>query len=273
MKTRIEVDLHSIPETLLLPLWGRAELTRDGSNILRDEAAVAIIDSLDYDFSRIRADLDFSKNLSWSARARQFDEKIRSFLVHHPDGTIINLGAGLDTTFGRVDNGSMSWIDLDVPEVIELRQRLIPETPRSRCIAASVHDGAWMNEIGPTENGVMFVAGGLLFYFTKREVMDLLRAIGRRFHGADIVFDAMTPAGIERANDMLQRVGMRDAVLQWGLTDATIIESWDANLKLIEQFEYFRGLKLGAIPFKTRIMVLANRLLRIMSIVHCRFGA
>jgi O-methyltransferase involved in polyketide biosynthesis len=267
------LTLDRVQETLLLPLWGRAEMTRAGSPILMDHAAVELIDALDYDFANIRADLDYSKNLSWIARARQFDEKIRSFLHQHPDGTIINLGAGLDTTFGRVDNGRMHWIDLDVPEVIELRQRLIPETPRSRCIATSVHDADWMNQIGPSENGVMFVAGGLLFYFTEREVMHLLRAIGRRFHGAEIVFDAMTPAGIRRANDMLQRVGMRDAVLQWGLADATIIESWDAGLKLIEQFEYFRGLKLGPIPFKTRIMVLANRFLRVMTIVHCRYSA
>ncbi len=269
----IQLSLDRVQETLLLPLWGRAEMTRAGSPILMDHAAVELLDALEYDFARIRADLDYTKNLIWIARARQFDEKIRSFLAVNPDGTIVNLGAGLDTTFGRVDNGRMHWIDLDVPEVIELRRRLIPETPRSRCIAASVHDAGWMKEISPSENGVLFVAGGLLFYFSEREVIDLLRAMGKRFNHANIVFDAMTPEGIQKANDMLQRVGMHDAVMQWGLTDAKVMESWDVGLTLIEQFDYFRGLTLGPIPFKTRMMVMANRLFRMMTIVHCRWSA
>lgn len=48
-------------------------------------------------------------------------------LRDHPDAVIVNLGAGLDTTFQRIDNGRIFWYGLDLPDSIDLRKRLIPE--------------------------------------------------------------------------------------------------------------------------------------------------
>lgn len=268
---RIKLALDKVPQTLLLPLWGRAQMTRAGSPILRDEAAVAIVDRLDYDFSRIRADLDVSKNLSWIARARQLDDKVKAFAAQHRGCTVVNVGAGFDTTFSRVDDGRMRWIDLDLPEVIEMRRGLIPETERSRCVACSVLDSGWTEQLGATGSDVLFVAGGVLFYFAQTDLVGMFRAIGRRFAGSEIVFDAMTSAGVKKANGMLRKVGMETAVIQWGLSDARELESWQAGMVLVEQYEFFRGLDLGGIPLKSRVMTLANRLLRVMTIVHCRF--
>ena len=267
----IQFNLGQVPETLLLPLWGRAELTRAGSPILQDRVAAEIIDKLDYDFSKVRGDLDYSKNLSWLARARQFDDIIRAFLSRSPEATVVNLGAGLDTTSARVDNGTLRWFDLDLPEVIEVRKSLIPETSRSKCIAASLLDHEWMAQVASAPQRLLFVAGGVLFYFSESALVDLFRAMGRRFPGAEIVFDAMTPAGVKKANGMLRKVGMEGAVMRWGLTDARVLESWQANVELLDQFEYFRGLDLRGIPLKTRVMTIANRLLRVMTIVHCRW--
>jgi O-methyltransferase involved in polyketide biosynthesis len=64
-----------------------------------------------------------------------------AFLSNHPRSvTIVNLGAGLDTGFYRVDNGFIQWIDVDLPEVIELRKTVIPETDSSRRISGSPLD-------------------------------------------------------------------------------------------------------------------------------------
>jgi O-methyltransferase involved in polyketide biosynthesis len=38
-----------------------------------------------------------------------------------PKGTVINLGAGLDDTFSRVDNGRVSWYNLDLPDASACR--------------------------------------------------------------------------------------------------------------------------------------------------------
>ena len=64
------------------------------------------------------------------ARAKEFDDKIRAFITEHPRASVINLGAGLDTTFYRVDNGLVQWYDLDFPDVIGIREQLLPPTDR-----------------------------------------------------------------------------------------------------------------------------------------------
>ena len=57
----------------------------------------------------------------------------------HPEGLVVNLGAGLDTRFYRLDNGTIAWIDIDLPEVVAFRQKLQdPANPRRLLLAASV---------------------------------------------------------------------------------------------------------------------------------------
>ena len=38
------------------------------------------------------------------------------FLAANPDGTVVALGEGLETGFWRVDNGSVNWLTVELPE-------------------------------------------------------------------------------------------------------------------------------------------------------------
>ncbi len=107
-------------------------------------------------------------------RARQFDRFGLGFLKEHPAGTVVDIGCGLDTRFGRLDNGQMHWVGLDLPEVIELRRSLLPATARSCLIGCSALDFTWMDEVSPP---VIFLAEGLLVYFMEEDVRD--QAAGR----------------------------------------------------------------------------------------------
>ena len=73
---------------------------------------------------------------------------------------MIDLGAGLDTAFYRVDNGLIYWYDLDLPSVIQLRSELlpVPEPDRVTYITKSLFDPAWFTEVKNTENGVFMIA-------------------------------------------------------------------------------------------------------------------
>ena len=42
-----------------------------------------------------------------------------------------NVGAWLDTTYHHMDNGEVFWYDLDLPDTMELRRKLIPEGERN----------------------------------------------------------------------------------------------------------------------------------------------
>ncbi|HYA61159.1 MAG TPA: class I SAM-dependent methyltransferase [Candidatus Acidoferrum sp.] len=104
---KIKINFNGASETLLNPLRGRAELSKEHNSVLDDPKAMEIVEHIDYDFSKLDTKLNLESNLVFTARARQFDEKIRAYITEHPHASVVNLGAGLDTTFYRVDNGSI----------------------------------------------------------------------------------------------------------------------------------------------------------------------
>ena len=77
------------------------------------------------------------------ARAKQFDDKVRAYITVHPRASVVNIGAGLDTAFYRVDNGLIHWYDLDLPLVINFRRQLLLEPERVTFIAKSFLDPSW----------------------------------------------------------------------------------------------------------------------------------
>ena len=107
------IKLGSVQETLFLPLWGRAIETQKKKPLLIDKKTVSKINSIPYDFTEISKNNSKTVQASWIARSIFFDNKIKTFIEANPEATIVNIGCGLDTTFDRVDNGKIQWIDLD----------------------------------------------------------------------------------------------------------------------------------------------------------------
>jgi len=158
---KVKINLSGISRTLLTPLWERAQFSKEYGSLFNDPKAIEIVKKLDYDFPT-SPQIPFLSHLSslFAAQAKQFDEKIKAYMAEHSPASVVNIGAGLDTTFYRVDNGLIHWCDLDLPSVIELRKQLIPETNRSTCIAKSFLDPTWCKYVRDAEEGVFMIAGG-----------------------------------------------------------------------------------------------------------------
>ena len=169
---QIQPDLGDVQETLLIPLYYRACETHREDAIIRDEDAVRIIDGLDYDFSCF----DEAKYvyLDCVIRSEIFDERVEHFICNNPNGVILNLGAGLDARFQRVDNGSIRWFDLDFPDVIGVRDHLLPASDRVTHVASSAFDFEWLNALDVSrETPVMVIAEGLFCYCEESQVREL----------------------------------------------------------------------------------------------------
>jgi len=195
MKNRdIKIDLGAVQETLILPLWARAKEMEKQNPIVYDTYASDIVARIDYDFSRIEAGKVAEHQIVWAIRAYNFDNIVKKFLAQYSNAMVINTGAGLDTTFQRVDDGKVLWINIDLPDVAALRQKLIPDSEREMTIAKSVFDFTWMDDISQQTKGrsIMFMAAGVLCYFQAQQVEILFRKIAEAFPSAHFIFDAMS---------------------------------------------------------------------------------
>ena len=65
----------------------------------------------------------------------------------NPDCTVVNIACGLDTRFYRMDNGKITWYNLDLPETIAIRNQIFEESGRVSTIGISALDPAWPKEV------------------------------------------------------------------------------------------------------------------------------
>jgi O-methyltransferase involved in polyketide biosynthesis len=264
-----KINLGDIQETLLMPLWGRAVETQKSNPKLIDREAVSIINKINYNFSKFE-NMNKLTSASWIARSIYFDSKIKQFTENFPDGTIVNIGCGLDTTFERIDNGKIKWYDLDLPDTIELRKKFIMETDRRKFIAESVFDEKWYNIIKNDEH-IMLMIAGVLYYFTETEIRELFNKIIKNLKNTEIIFDYSSELGVKVANKkVIKEGGMKNtAILKWGTNNIYEIEEWDKSIKIIENYAMFKQYKKNYTFFKRIGMNISDKF-KIMSLADIK---
>jgi O-methyltransferase involved in polyketide biosynthesis len=188
---RAKVQLTDVPETALWNLYHRAEAARSGR--LDDPRALELVSRLDYPFEQFNSPYRGLAARMHAQRVRTIDAAVRRLLDVTPDATVVALGEGFETQFWRVDNGQLSWLTLDLPEVIAVRQQVLPDDPRCRTVAGSATDAGWIADVNGSKP-VMLTAQGLLMYFQRDEVHQMLSTWADRMPGATLVFDAVTKA-------------------------------------------------------------------------------
>ena len=232
------VNLEGVSETLLITLYARATESKRPDALIHDEKTVAMVEQMDCDFSRLK--LHGHDEVAVILRLREFDRFARDFLTRHPDAVVVHIGCGLDTRFERVDNGRVEWYDLDLPEVIDLRRKLIRDKgDRYHLLSGSVFDYGWI--AGVSENRqrpFLFMAEGVFPYFEEAQIRNLFLTIQKHFPGAEIVCDAHTPFVI-RADNLQLAFSKIKARLHWGLKHGRDVEAWGDSIRMLEEWFYF----------------------------------
>jgi O-methyltransferase involved in polyketide biosynthesis len=232
---------NTVQSTMLIPLYGRMIAGRRFPNILRDTTAERICESVEYDFSGISKTYGGEyASLTCLIRAARMDEYARAFIDAHPDGTVINLGSGLDDTFSRVDNGQIRWYNLDLPDAVAYREQYIPPTKRCKNIAKSMFDYAWLDEVDtPPDGCVLCLAAGLFFYLEEAEIMGLFSKISGRFPHGELYFDSCSKSGMKIANKMVKRSGNIGAKMKFWTDSAAQVKAWSPRIREAECSAYF----------------------------------
>lgn len=253
MTTMIENKLTDIPETMLITLWAKAEETKRRDALLHDEKAADMVKKIEYDFSKF-SKAKFSQ-AGCCVRASLIDKEVKSFFTEHPDAVVIQLGAGLDARYERLQYPAAThWYDLDVEEAIALRRRLLKESGQNTYISSSMFDYEWTDIVKSHGKPVLIIIEGVLMYFPPEQVKAFFNELCRRFGYATVLFDmlAFSLVGRSKKHDSLRKVG-KDVEFRWSLLDSKDMETWNPKIHIEKEF-YMSEHEHGRYPFVFRIL-------------------
>ena len=242
---KYHIEKNTVQETLIIPLFGRKICAEHYPALFEDKEAQRICDMLDYDFESKKKKMESAVGLfgALEVAQRHFDLmwEVRDYLKTHPKAAVVNLGCGLDDTFRKVDNGSCLGYNIDMPDVMAIRDELLPAGEREKNIACDLNDFTWMEQIESTD-GAVFYAAGVFYYFKTEDVKKLIAEMARRFPGGVLAFDACNQRGAKMmTKTWLKEAGIKDVNALFSLEDASVIRSWSESIDNVTARSYMRG--------------------------------
>ena len=243
MKYRIEKN--TVQETLIIPLFGRLVCSERFPELFSDPEAKRICDSLDYDFAAKRKKMESPAGLfgALEVAQRQYDQRreAEAYLKEHPKAAVVNLGCGLDDTFRKCDNGLCRGYNIDLPDVIKVRNELLPAGEREQNLACDLNEYTWMDRIDAS-SGAVFFAAGVFYYFKTEDVKRLFSAMAERFPGAVLAFDSCNERGAKlMRKTWLKEAGITDVRAFFSLEDEAELRGWSDRFSSVTAKSYMRG--------------------------------
>lgn len=248
--TANELRENTVQHTLCIPLWGRMLAEKRYPHLFPDRDAGRIVHELGVDLSdKFLYQLQYvwmnclirQYNLAW---------EIEHYLKRRPNAAVVELGAGLSCLRRQMDNQTNPWYALDMAEVVALRDRLIPKGPLEKNVVCDLNDLSWFDAIDfKPENGIVFTAGGLFYYFETAQVRRLLCAMAQRFPGGVIAFDAVNALGLKGVNAEVKLAGNNTRSFFSLEHPKQELEGWSDRIVNVEEKDYMNGyLKNGYRP-------------------------
>ncbi len=248
------IKLTGVQETMLQTLYARAKES-GGRGAIRDKKAEEIINGLDYDFSL--ADKDSAMHSGVIARTIVLDRLTNTWLANNINAVVVNIACGLDTRCYRM-KGYSHWYNLDLPETIEVREKLLAENGTISQIAMSAIDD-WGGRI--TEHGVssLVIIEGLTMYLSEADVKRVFEVISKRFEKATVFVEIMNPTVAKRFKE--KSIEGSHAKFKWGIKNGKALAELLPDFRFVEEHSLTEGMAefvpvyklLGKIPFVRNI--------------------
>ena len=242
---KYHIEANTVQETLVIPLYGRKICSERFPSLFKDPEAERICSMLDYDFATKGKKMESTAGLfgALEVAQRQYDIgcEVKDYLKEHPKAAVANLGCGLDDTFKKCDNGVCVGFNIDMPDVIAIRNELLPTDTRETNIDCDLNDFRWMERIDASD-GAIFYATGVFYYFKTEDVKKLFCEIAKRFPGSVITFDTCNRRGAKMMmKTWLKEAGITDVAAFFSLEDPKKLEGWSENFASVTSKSYMRG--------------------------------
>jgi len=231
-------QLTPVEQTAFLTVYARALESRWRRPILGDRLADEVVGRIDYDFAGLG--VQASVVCQTALRAKMLDDRVRDFVHKHHDAVVVDLGAGLDSGFYRVDPPpSVDWYSVDLPGILALRDEALPTNPHSHSVPVSLAEKHWPETI-PGDRPTMLIADGLFAFLPEPVIVGIFRRITDHFSTGEFAFNDYGRIGrvSKLAIKLYPQKMFKDVGSQWGYAgfkDAHHPETWNPRMRLVEE--------------------------------------
>lgn len=267
-----ELKKDSVERTLCIPLWSRAIAVRKLPQILPDLDAVRILKEMgEKQPPTVFYHLECAA-LAGAIRQYDFACEIKDYLSKHPQACVVELGAGLSCLRRQIKNETNQWVNIDFPNVIACREKYIPKGEKETNLIGDITDHSWMDAIPfRKEDGVIFLAAGVLHYLTYEEVKQLISAMAKRFPGGRFIFDYVSEKGIRGGNAQV-KMTKNATTMQFHMEDAAKeLPEMSDKIAKVEVKSYLEGYPVEGVHYSllTRLYIKSKR--DKFFVVRCEF--
>lgn len=249
----------NIGETLLITLYMKCRESLKPNPIIRDKVACELVEKIDYDFSKF--DKASNSSVGVAIRANYFDELTKAFIQKTDNPVIVIIGCGLDGRYERIGPSAKkaTFYQLDIPEVMKIREEFIPSHPNETNIHSSMLETGWMDELKAKhkDNTILFIIEGIFIYFSKEDVKSVFENLASRFSDSEVLFDIIN-VWLSNNSHIHDSVKLMNTKFIYGTDDDKEMEQWANNLTLVSSKLYndfpewkragFKGWILSIIP-------------------------
>ncbi|ORT98838.1 Tetracenomycin polyketide synthesis O-methyltransferase tcmP [Anaerovibrio sp. JC8] len=239
----MDLQLGDVQTTALIPLAIKASETLRPNPRIKDPMAVEIIRTLHIDTKPYDK---FMSHEGVVARTIMLDRQLKEIIEENPDTVVVNLGAGFDNRFQRMDNGKIWWFDIDLPDSIAARKKAFPEQDRVTMIAGDVLNDSWCAAVNKKLTGrqgkPVFIAEGLFMYFTLEQISTFLNVLKSNFYSGILIAEQNSKL-MQKSEKHHDTVKNTNAHFMSGTDSAQEIVDLTDGIRLVEEHSFNEEMK------------------------------
>lgn len=260
-------DFNTLEDTLFVPMLGRVYASEKFPHILYDKKALELKSKLPQKIKGQDTQTQYTL-LASAVRSVNMDRYIGDFLERHPDGIVVQLGCGLETTFYRNDNGKAIWYEVDLPNVIEYRRSLLGIQERDEMLAADAFREDWIRQIRDKhpDAPLLVTASGLFYYFERDKVLTLFRRL-KAYGTIELVFDTVNKAGMKQMSRYMKQVGHAEAAMYFYVDSGEAVAD-AVGARLLAEEPYYAHTDKRGLQLMTSLSMRISDRFRMVKMIH-----
>ncbi|OUM59403.1 hypothetical protein PIROE2DRAFT_15066 [Piromyces sp. E2] len=167
------------------------------------------------------------------------DREVNKYLEEHPDCVVLNFGCGLCTRTKRIDIKESTWYNIDLPDTIELRNKLLGEQKNCYNIPKSMLDESWTDDVTVKPGqAILIIVEGVLMYLTEEEVKTFINILQKHYKKVFGLFEYINSILVNNTKHH-DTVKNTDATFKWGIKHGKDLEKLTPGIKYFEEWNFF----------------------------------